>query len=83
MILFPADSLKPIYDVINQLCKLILSIADKNFWFGIFPYIAIFIALYGLFHRYRKHQFTYSSQSSQFLNRDYSLSQSLSYLYLY
>ena len=79
--MFPADTFKPIYDVINQLCKVILSIANKNFWFGIFPYIAIFIALYGLFHRYRKHQFTYSSQSSQFLNRDYSLSQSLNFFH--
>ena len=75
--MFPADSLKPIYDFINQICNSILSIADANFWFGIFPFIAIFIALYGLFHRYRNHQFSYSSQSSQFLNRDYNLSQSL------
>lgn len=75
--MFPADLIKPFYDVLNGICSSMLSVADSNFWFGIFPYIAIFIMLYGLFHRYRSHQFSYSSQSSQFLNRDYGLSQSL------
>src|SRR3990172_12779605 len=37
------------------------------FLYGIFPYIAIAVAVTGLIYRYATNQFSYSSVSSQFL----------------
>jgi nitrate reductase gamma subunit len=79
--MFPAEFLQFFYDIINQICSGLLSIADKSFWFGIFPYIALFIGVYGLFHRYTKHEFSYSSHSSQFLNREYTVAQALNFFH--
>ncbi len=39
------------------------------FLFGIFPYVAVAVAVVGLVWRYATNQFTYSSLSSQFLER--------------
>ncbi|MEN8215295.1 MAG: respiratory nitrate reductase subunit gamma [Pseudomonadota bacterium] len=39
----------------------------EQFWFGIFPYLCIFIAIGGSFWRYTSDRFSYSSLSSQFL----------------
>lgn len=38
-----------------------------DFLFGIFPYMALVVAIVGLIWRYRTNQFTFSSVSSQFL----------------
>lgn len=77
---FPKNFLTPIFDFLNSMFVGFFSNSDA-FWLGTFPYIAIFIAFFGIFHRFRSHEFSYSSQSSQFLNRGYALPQALNFFH--
>ena len=79
--LFPYNVLKPLYDILNAFFSLFFSYGDHFFYFVAVPYAAILIGFYGLWHRYRNHQFSQTSQSSQFLNRTYSLPQALNFFH--
>lgn len=71
MVLF--ETFELIYQSIIVPIDIILSRFDNFFLFGILPYVAVIILIIGSLHRYRQHQFTHSSQSTQFLGNQQEL----------